>query len=75
MERDNGWYLVDGDPVDISVINKPDDLIGEEFSIVLGGEVGFSGFTGVQLQGLSDPLTENIESWISLHDLSHRLLH
>ena len=27
--------LVNGDSVDIGVIHKPDDLIGEEFSIVL----------------------------------------
>ena len=28
-------YLVYGDPVDISVVHKPNDLIGEELSIVL----------------------------------------
>ncbi len=28
-------YLVDGDTVDISVVHKPDDLVGEQLSIVL----------------------------------------
>lgn len=28
-------HLVDGDSVDIGVIYEPDDLVGEEFTIVL----------------------------------------
>jgi hypothetical protein len=36
-------YLMDGHPVDIGVVNKPDDLVGEKFTIVLRGEVRFSG--------------------------------
>lgn len=36
-------YLVDGDPVDISVVHKPDDLVGEQFTIVLRGQVWLSG--------------------------------
>ena len=40
-------YLVNGNSVDISVVYKPDDLIGEELSIVLRGQIRLSGFTGV----------------------------
>ena len=67
--------LVNGDSVDIGVIDKPNDLVREELSIVLGGEVGLSGLTGVELQGLPDPLSQDIESWVGLHDLGHCLLH
>lgn len=33
----NKTDLVYGDSIDICVVNKPDDLIGEELAIVLGG--------------------------------------
>lgn len=36
-------YLVDGDSVNVGVIHKPDDLVGEELPIVLGGQVGLCG--------------------------------
>lgn len=29
------FYLVDSDSVDIRVIHKPDDLVGEQFTVVL----------------------------------------
>lgn len=47
-------HLVDGDSVHVGVIHKPDDLVGEEFTIVLRGQVGLSGLGGVQLQTLAD---------------------
>ena len=64
-------YLVDGDPIHIGVVNKPDDLIGEQLSVVLRGQVRFSGLAGVQLEGLADPLPQHVESGVGLHDLSH----
>lgn len=36
-------HLVDGDSVHIGVIHKPDDLVGEEFTVVLRGQVGLGG--------------------------------
>lgn len=36
-------HLVDGDSVHVGVIHKPDDLVGEELPIVLGGQVGLCG--------------------------------
>lgn len=35
--------LVDGDSVHVGVVHEPDDLVGEEFSIVLGAEIRLSG--------------------------------
>lgn len=65
--------LMDGNSVDVGVINEPNDLLGEEFRIILGVEVGFSGLRGVQLQTLSDTFTEHIEGWIGFHDFVHGL--
>ena len=62
---------MDGDPVHIGVVNKPDDLIGEELSVVLRGQVRFGGLTGVQLEGLADPLPQDVEGGVGLHDLRH----
>lgn len=36
-------HLVDGDSVHVGVIHKPDDLVGEELPVVLGGQVGLCG--------------------------------
>ena len=66
---------MNGDTVDISVINKPDDLVGEQLSIVLRGEVWLSRLRGVELEGLADPLSEDVEGWVGLHNLGHGLLH
>lgn len=63
-----------GDSIDICVVNKPDDLIGEELAIVLGGQIRFSGLGGVKLETFTDSLPEDIQSRVSLHDLSHSLL-
>ena len=34
---------MDGDTVDVGVVYEPDDLVGEELSVVLRGEVGLCG--------------------------------
>lgn len=71
---DGEGYLVDGDSVDIGVIHKPNDLVGEEFPVVLRGQVGLSGLGGVQLQTFADSLPEHIQGRVGLHDLGHGLL-
>jgi hypothetical protein len=48
--------LVDGDAIDVRVVHEPDDLVAEELSVVLGGEVGLRRLGGVQLQALADAL-------------------
>ena len=63
-----------GDSVHIGVIHKPDDLIREELPVVLRREIRLRRFTGVQLKGLSDTLSQDIESGIGFDDLAHRLL-
>ena len=65
---------MDGDSVDIGVVDKPDDLVGEELAVVLGAEVGLGGLGGVQLQPLPDPLPQHVQRRVRLHDLRHRLL-
>lgn len=67
-------HLVYGDSVDVGVVHEPDDLIGEELAVVLGGQVGLSGLGRVQLQALTNPLPQHVEGGVSLHDLSHGLL-
>lgn len=67
-------YFVDGDSVHIGVIHKPDDLIGEEFSVILRGQVGLSGLGGVELQTLADALPQHIQGRVGFHDFSHGLL-
>ena len=66
--------LVDGDTVDVGVVDEPNDLVGEELGVVLGVEVGFGGFGGVELQTLADTLTQDVASGVGLHDLGHGLL-
>lgn len=65
---------MDGDSIHIGVIDKPDDLVGEEFTVVLRGQVGLGGLRGVQLQPFTDALPEHIQGRVGLHDLSHGLL-
>lgn len=67
-------HLVDGDSVHVGVIHKPDDLVGEQFSVVLRAEVGLSGLGGVELQPLADAFTQHIQGRVGLHDLRHGLL-
>jgi len=65
---------VDGDSVHVGVVYEPNDLVGEEFSVVLGGQVGLSGLGGVQLQTFADALPEHVQGGVGLHDLGHGLL-
>ena len=67
-------YLVNGYSVDIGVVHKPNDLIREKLSVVLRGQVGLCGFTGVQLKAFPDSLSQHVQSGIGLHDLRHGLL-
>ena len=66
--------LVDGDSVDVGVVNEPDDLIGEQFAVILRWQVGLRRLWGVQLEALPDSLAENVQSRVGLHDLGHGLL-
>lgn len=36
-------HLVDGDSVDVAVVDEPDDLVGEELPVVLGRQVRLRG--------------------------------
>ena len=65
---------MNGHSVDIGVVHKPNDLVGEKLSVVLRGQVRLSGFTGVQLKAFPDSLSQHIQSRISFHDLCHGLL-
>ena len=65
---------MDGYAVDVGVVDEPDDLIGEELAVVLTGEVGLRGFGGVELESLPDPLAQDVQSGIRLHDFRHGLL-
>jgi len=64
---------VDRNTIDIRIIDKPDNLVREEFSIILRGKVGFGGFRRVQLKTLSNTLSQYIQSGICLDDFVHRL--
>lgn len=46
--------FVDCDTVDVCVINKPNDLIAEKFSVVLTVEVRLRRLTGVELEACGD---------------------
>ena len=67
-------YLVNRDSVHVSVVHKPDDLVGEEFSVVLRRQVRLSRFTGVQLKAFPDSLPQHIQGGIGFHNLCHGLL-
>lgn len=65
---------MDGDTVDVGVVDEPDDLVGEQLCIVLRVQVWLSWLARVQLQTLSDALSQHIQGWVCLHYLLHRLL-
>lgn len=65
--------LVDCNSVHVGVINEPDDLLREQFCVILCVEVGLSGFRGIQLQTLSNSFSEDVEGWIGFHDFVHGL--
>jgi len=62
---------VDSNTVHVSVVDEPDDLVGEQVGVILAVEVGLRGLTGIQLKILADTC---VTCWISLHDLGHDLL-
>jgi len=66
--------LVDGNSVHVGVIYEPDDLVSKELSIVLRVQVWLSWFRRVQLETLSDTLSEDVQGWIGLADLGQGLL-
>lgn len=65
---------MDGDSVHVGVVYEPDDLVGEELAVVLGGQVGLGGLGRVQLQTFADALPEHVQGRVGLHDLGHGLL-
>jgi len=67
--------LVDCDSVDVGIINEPDDLVTEELLIVLRVEIGLSRFRGIELETLSNSLSQDIKGRIGFHNLVHGLLH
>eukprot|EP00964_Phaeocystis_antarctica_P078146 scaffold48598_cov65-Phaeocystis_antarctica.AAC.1 len=67
--------LVDGDAVDVGVIDEPDDLVGEELAVVLRREVGLRRLGRVELQPLADALAQHVERRVGLEDLGHGLRH
>jgi hypothetical protein len=66
--------LVDCNPIHVGIVNEPNDLIAKQLPVVLRAEVRLGGFTRVQLQPLTDALAQDVERWIRLHNLGHRLL-
>mmetsp|Transcript_19228 Transcript_19228/g.59304 ORF Transcript_19228/g.59304 Transcript_19228/m.59304 type:complete len:391 (-) Transcript_19228:3185-4357(-) len=67
--------LVDGDSIDVGVVDEPNDLVGEELAVVLRGQVRLGRFGRVQLEALSDAFSEDVEGRVGLDDLRHGLLH
>lgn len=52
--------LVDGNSVDVGIVDEPNDLVGEELRVIAGVEVRFGRFGRVELETLSDTLSENV---------------
>mmetsp|Transcript_10862 Transcript_10862/g.67074 ORF Transcript_10862/g.67074 Transcript_10862/m.67074 type:complete len:232 (-) Transcript_10862:6650-7345(-) len=67
--------LVDGNPIYICIIHKPDDLVAEEIAVVLAAQVWLCRFRRVQLQPLPNSFSQNVQSRVCLHDLLHGLDH
>ena len=73
--QNHPWpHLVNGHAVHIGVIHKPDDLVGEELAVVLGGKVRFCGLRRVQLQPLADSFSQHVQRGICFHNFGHGLL-
>lgn len=66
--------LVDGDAVDVGVVDEPDDLVAEELRVVLRVEVRLGRLGRVELQALADALAQDVQGRVGLHDLGHGLL-
>lgn len=65
--------LVDGDTIDIGIIDEPNGLVGEKFREVRTGEIWFSGFRRIKLETFTNSFTKYINGRITLHDLVHSL--
>jgi hypothetical protein len=52
---------VDGDSVDVGVVDEPDDLVREELRVVLRVKVGLGRLGRVELETLADSLSEDVE--------------
>mmetsp|Transcript_9904 Transcript_9904/g.16651 ORF Transcript_9904/g.16651 Transcript_9904/m.16651 type:complete len:467 (+) Transcript_9904:1679-3079(+) len=65
---------MDRDPVHVGVVHEPGDLVREQLAVVLGVQVRLHRLRGVELEALSDPLSEHVDRRIRLHDLVHGLL-
>jgi hypothetical protein len=59
--------------VNISIINEPNNLIGEQLSVILGVQVGLSWLRTIQLKALPNPLPQNVQCRVRLHYFIHRL--
>ena len=66
--------LVDGDAVDVGVVDKPDDLIAKQLAVVLARQVGLGGLRRVQLEPFSDAFAQDVQRRVGLDDLCHGLL-
>ena len=64
---------MDGDSVNVGVVDEPDDLVGEQLAVVLRVEVGLRRLGAVQLQALAHALAQHVQRRVGLHDLGHRL--
>ena len=51
---------MDGDTVDVGVVDEPDDLVREELRVVLAVQVRLCRFGRVELKTLADTLAEDV---------------
>ena len=58
--------LVDSNTVHVSVVDEPDDLVGEQLGVVLAVEVGLCGLRRVQLKILADMLAQDVTCFMIL---------
>jgi len=66
--------LVDCDTVDVCVVDKPNDLVREELTVVLRIQIWLCGLRRVQLQTFPDSFSQDIDGWVGFHYLVHGLL-
>ena len=66
--------LVDRHAVDVRVVDEPNDLIGEEFAVVLRRQVRLRRLRRVELKAFADTFSQDVESRIGFHDFGHGLL-
>lgn len=65
--------LVDSNTVHVRIVDKPDDLVREQFSVVLSVQVRLSWFRRVQLQSFADTFSKHVQCRVGFHDLIHGL--